>query len=414
MRNFFGRLYYEKFFTKGGSMNDKFKHLTLDDRIFIQQSLFCGMCFKDIAKRLGKDQTTISKEIKKHISFQGNQKLDEKGQACTCPKLLKAPFVCNACQKKNYNCGFQKQLYYAKQADSIYKETLKSSRECIALNKETFYLDDSILSPAVTNGQHLYQIVQTNDLHSSLSTIYRHFHKGYYSASVVDLPRVVKFKARDKKKEDYVPKKIKEGRKYQDFLEYIDVNQKKSWVEMDTVIGEPGGKVLLTLDFTLCNFMVGILLNNKTSNEVSRAISELKKRFKEHGKNFGDIFDVILTDNGGEFSNVFVIEQNLNGDIETKVFYCDPYKSCQKPHVENTHTQLRNILPKGTSFDDLTQDKVDKIFSHINSTRKKSLMGKSAYEMFTFMYGEDIAKLLGIEKIPDEEVKQSKKLIKQI
>lgn len=93
-------------------MNDnKYKHLSLEQRIQIQQCLDCGMCFKDIGKRLHKDQTTISKEIKKHIYSSGQEKSDEKGHVLTCPKLLKAPFICNACLKRHYNCGFQKHLY---------------------------------------------------------------------------------------------------------------------------------------------------------------------------------------------------------------------------------------------------------------------------------------------------------------
>ena len=357
-------------------MNDnKFKHLTLDDRIDIQKYLACNVSFKDIAKYLGKDPTCISKEVKKHITVSGHECTNEKGQIVTCPKLLKAPFVCNGCKKHHYNCGFQKKLYYANTANQTYRETLSSSREGITLSKESFYLDDSIVSSKVQAGQHLYQIKQSYQLSTSLSSMYRYFHKGYYSASIIDLPRTVKFKARDSKTDIFVPRKIKEGRSYQDFLEYIEKNNKKSWVEMDTVVGS-GRKVLLTFDFTLHNFMIGKLLENKTSNEVSRAINELKQKFNNSTKRFGDIFDVILTDNGGEFTNVYAIEQDIYGNTETKVFYCDPYKSCQKPHVENTHTQLRNILPKGTSFDDLTQDKVDKIFSHINSTRKKSFNGK--------------------------------------
>ena len=74
----------------------KYKHMTLDDRIEIQECLHKGMSFKDIGKRIGKDQTTISKEVKLHAKVQVNgfTKTDE-----MCPKLLKAPFVCNGCSK---------------------------------------------------------------------------------------------------------------------------------------------------------------------------------------------------------------------------------------------------------------------------------------------------------------------------
>ena len=74
------------------------KHMTLDDRIEIQECLNKGMTFKAIAQRIEKDQTTVSKEVKLHgkVRANGFTKTDE-----CCPKLLKAPFVCNGCPKRN-------------------------------------------------------------------------------------------------------------------------------------------------------------------------------------------------------------------------------------------------------------------------------------------------------------------------
>ena len=49
------------------NMNErKNKHLTPGDRQEIMECLDKGMTFKAIGKRVGKDQTTISKEVKKH------------------------------------------------------------------------------------------------------------------------------------------------------------------------------------------------------------------------------------------------------------------------------------------------------------------------------------------------------------
>jgi len=131
---------------------------------------------------------------------------------------------------------------------------------------------------------------------------------------------------------------------------------------MDTVIGVKGGKVILTFNFTFCNLIFGFLLNNKTSAEVTNKVKLLKSTLSEEGYSFGELFPVILTDNGGEFSNVNVFENDLCGNKETDLFFCDPYKSCQKPHVENSHTQLRNVLPKGSSFNNLTQKELNLIF----------------------------------------------------
>lgn len=71
----------------------KHLHLTLDDRIEIQECLSHGMTFKGIGQRIRKDSTTVSKEVKKHISISPTKikRADKDGTAvvAVCPKLLK-------------------------------------------------------------------------------------------------------------------------------------------------------------------------------------------------------------------------------------------------------------------------------------------------------------------------------------
>jgi IS30 family transposase len=208
-----------------------------------------------------------------------------------------------------------------------------------------------------------------------------------------------------------VPKAAKVGRSYDDFLAYTQKHGVSSWVEMDTVIGRIGGKVILTLDFTFCNFMAGILLEDKTAIEVTEKINRLKNDLTANGLRFGDIFPIILTDNGGEFANIRAVENDLRDQKETQLFVCDPCKSYQKPKVEKNHTLLRDIVPKGTSFDTFSQDTVNLIFSHVNSIMRKGLNGKSAYEVFVFTHAETVAAVLGISQIPAEKVMQSPKLL---
>lgn len=139
----------------------------------------------------------------------------------------------------------------------------------IPLNKESFYEDDRIITAGLRNGQHLCHIQTIHALHSSKSTIYRHFHKGYFSASLIDLPRAVKFKPRKTDHPAYVPAGVKIGPTYNDFCAFMEVHHLESYFEMDTVIGRPGGKVILTLIATNCNFMFGILLDNKSAAEAA-------------------------------------------------------------------------------------------------------------------------------------------------
>jgi len=88
-------------------------------------------------------------------------------------------------------------------------------------------------------------------------------------------------------------------------------------------------------------------------------------------------------------------------------------RSCQKPKVEKNHTLFRDIVPKGESFDHFTQETVNLVFSHVNGVKRKSLNGKSPYDVFTFTFGEKIASLLGITYIPAKDVIQSPNLLKK-
>ena len=382
----------------------KHKHLTLSDRNDIQLGLERGETFKAIGQSILKDPTTVSKEVKRN-----RQVRESTCDKLPCPLLDKAPFVCNGCPKRRQNCGYKKIFYLAKQAQKQYEQTLVESREGTPLNSKTFWDMDKVISDGVKKGQHIYHILKTHNLDVSSSTVYRHIRKGYLSIAPIDLARAVKFKERRKSKLPSIPKEAKKGRSYEDFQNYLVLNQLDSWLEMDTVMGRMGGKVLLTFNLSFCNFIFARLLGNKTALEVTKHLYAIKNTLHEADKDFFQLFPVILTDNGGEFARVDDIEMDVRG--ESKLFFCDPNRSDQKGRIEKNHTLIRDILPKGTSFDNLTQEDINLVCSHVNSVKRAALNGKSAYELFEFTYGEEIPKLLGISKIPAEDVCQSSTLL---
>ena len=382
----------------------KHKHLTLSDRNDIQLGLERGETFKAIGQLILKDPTTVSKEVKRN-----RQVRESTCHNLPCPLLDKAPFVCNGCPKRRQNCGFKKIFYLAKQAQKQYEQTLVEAREGTPLNSKTFWDMDKVISDGVKKGQHIYHILKTHNLDVSSSTVYRHIRKGYLSIAPIDLVRAVKFKERRKSKLPSIPKEAKKGRSYEDFQNYLALNQLDSWLEMDTVMGRMGGKVLLTFNLSFCNFIFARLLDNKTALEVTKHLYKIKNTLHEADKDFFQLFPVILTDNGGEFARVDDIEMDVRG--ESKLFFCDPNRSDQKGRIEKNHTLIRDILPKGTSFDNLTQEDINLVCSHVNSVKRAALNGKSAYELFAFTYGEEIPKLLGISKIPAEDVCQSSTLL---
>ena len=371
----------------------KHKHLTLSDRNDIQLGLERGETFKAIGQLILKDPTTVSKEVKRN-----RQVRESTCHNLPCPLLDKAPFVCNDCPKRRQNCGYKKIFYLAKQAQKQYEQTLVEAREGTPLNSKTFWDMDKVISDGVKKGQHIYHILKTHNLDVSSSTVYRHIRKGYLSIAPIDLARAVKFKERRKSNLPSIPKEAKKGRSYEDFQNYLALNQLNYWLEMDTVIGRMGGKVLLTFNLSFCNFIFARLLDNKTALEVTKHLYDIKNTLHQADKDFCQLFPVILTDNGGEFARVDDIEMDVRG--ESKLFFCDPNRSDQKGRIEKNHTLIRDILPKGTSFDNLTQEDINLVCSHVNSVKRAALNGKSAYELFDFTYGEEIPKLLGISKTP--------------
>ena len=382
----------------------KHKHLTLSDRNDIQLGLERGETFKAIGQLILKDPTTVSKEVKRNKQIR-----DSTSNNLPCPLLDKAPFVCNGCPKRRQNCGYQKVFYLAKQAQKQYEQTLVEAREGTPLNSQTFWDIDKVISDRVKKGQHIYHILKTHNLDVSSSTVYRHIRKGYLSIAPIDLARSVKFKERRKSNLPSIPKEAKKGRSYEDFQNYLSLNQLNYWLEMDTVMGRIGGKILLTFNLSFCNFIFARLMDNKTALEVTKHLYDIKNTLHQADKDFFQLFPVILTDNGGEFVRVDDIEMDVRG--ESKLFFCDPNRSDQKGRIEKNHTLIRDILPKGTSFDNLTQEDINLVCSHVNSVKRAALNGKSAYELFAFTYGEEIPKLLGISKIPAEDVCQSSTLL---
>ena len=182
-------------------------------------------------------------------------------------------------------------------------------------------------------------------------------------------------------------------------------------VQMDSVEGIKGGKVLLTIHFVNCEFMLAFLREHNDADSVINIFNDLEEILGI--EQFQKLFIIILTDNGSEFSNPREIERNKEGIERTKIFYCEPRRSDQKGSCEVNHEQIRRILPKGTSFDDLSQEDINLMMSHINSYKRKRLNNCSPLQLFNLMYGSNIAKKLGIIEIESNNINLSQDLLKK-
>lgn len=79
-----------------------------------------------------------------------------------------------------------------------------------------------------------------------------------------------------------------------------------------------------------------------------------------------------------------------------------PIVQSKSGKIEKNHEYIRYILPKGVSMDNLNQEDISKMLSHINSVARQCLNYATPYDMANVMLGSDILHKLNIKKIlPD-------------
>ena len=173
-----------------------------------------------------------------------------------------------------------------------------------------------------------------------------------------------------------------------------------------------GGKVFLTLLIRKSKLMLVYLLEQKTMECVEKVIDRIKEILGK--EEFKRVFEVILTDNGSEFFYPMSIEKDKNTkEIISHIFYCDPEASWQKGAIEKNHEYIRYMLPKGTSFNELTQEKVNILMSNINSTSRDILNGMTPYDATLAILTKEQMEKLGTIKIDADEVNLSPSLMKE-
>ena len=328
--------------------------------------------------------------------------------------MLKSPHVCNGCKSRS-GCRKERYTYYARKANDSYKELISSCRQGINLTDEEIFNINKIIYPLVKKGQttnHLY-INHPEVLNFSKVSFYNYINSGVFEFGPLDFPRIVKRKKRKyKKRRTRQEREILIGRKYEDFIKYISKNQDLNIVEMDTVEGlQSDSKCILTLFWRKSNFMLMFLLESQTTDEVTKVFEYLQQTLVED--DYKKLFQVILTDNGHEFYDVLNIEcHHKTGEALSKVFYCDPSASWQKGGIEKNHEFIRYVLPKKTTFKNLTQNDCNIIANHINSLCRDSLNNNCPFKAMLFLCDENVLNNLNMYYIEPDEVQLNKNLLK--
>lgn len=414
-------------------------HLTESHRIKIEHYLNENYSYRKIAELLNVNVSTISREVKRNIrtySISNHMVIVEcihkdncerlkgssKSKMCSinCPdyELRKcdrfstknAKPVCNSCPN-NAKCKLARKKYIANVANNKYELRI-ILRPKIRITQEQFDFINKLFSEKMTKGQSISVIYQNHkdEIMISENTVRNYLKRGLLKSNQLDMIRP-RFTANKSVKRRVIKNvDLLNGRTYEDYINYTK-EKDILIVQLDTVVGKlVDNKKILTIHWPSFHFQIGILLEKLSPSFVNNALMEMKNKLGL--ETYKILFQVILTDNGIEFSLLDEIENDENGELITKVFFCDPYKSSQKGSCERNHEFIRYVLPKGVSFDNLNQKDVDLIFSHINSTPRNSLGFKTPFELFKTAFGIDVLRILNINEINKDDVHLKPELIK--
>lgn len=437
------------------------KHLSTSQRIHIEKGLNDGLSFAAIARKLDKHPSTIAKEVKKYRTLQPREKDPKKPARCAlfkectlrflcdkkdcvkmckscydvklqvskcsylcseyrepqCASISKAPFVCNHCARQR-TCNKEKAYYIAQNAEQSSQELLVSCRQGINQAPADIAMLDTLISPLLAQGQSLAHIYafHGHEIPCSRKTLYNYIDQGVFTAKNIDLRRKVRYKCKPRKTGTRVSLAAKEfriGRTYEDFQKFIQENPDIPVVELDTVEGgrDNSTQAFLTIFFRNCSLMLIFVLQEKSQDQVIKVFDYLTEKLGI--KVFQELFPIILTDNGVEFQFPERLECDKNGEIRTKIFYCNPNSSWQKGRIEKNHEYIRYVIPKSQSLDHYKQRDACVLMNHINSEARDSLNGCTPFRLSKMLLNNRLHRLLCLQEIPGDQVHLKPSLLKK-
>lgn len=391
-----------------------YPRLTLDDRRGIERGLDRGESLREIARRLGRQPSTVSREVRRNRVYltpraRAGERFPEVAPGGACSRVAGAPHVCNGCNKRRVGCSrTPKAEYRAVRAQALADRELREARRGVDETEEGMAMKLEVIRSDLARGPSPEQIAATRpSLGVSKSTIYRWADEGYGGMSNMELRRKVGYKPR-RRRAPRRPTPHSDRRSHAAFLALPRDERDGCW-ETDTVEGRAGDSaVLLTLLNRAARFQLALPMASKASAETVRALSGLRALLGEGGVR--RVFARVLTDNGPEFADEAGIAAALcERPGETRLFYCDPMRSDQKGACERNHVEIRKLLPKGRgiSFDRLAPADCALLMSQVNSEPRGSLAFMCPSRMLLAAYGDDARALMdayGIELLDPSEL----------
>lgn len=367
------------------TMKDGYTHISIEERNIIECDLDAGRSLSAIARRLGRDVTTVRREIMRNRRFEGPSVLKKRDKndcarlktckvwglcrnGCVnrlcrickkrcepycdryvpreCDRTVRAPFVCNGCRRFS-TCILPRYRYSARGADALARTRAVESRQGVDLTRDEMDLLVGTVRAGLARGQSVHHIFRTSDLPCSERSFYRYVEEGKVPLLSIELAKKVRYKKRERKREHSVHESgFYEGRTYDDMLAIPE--EERGWVtEVDTVCGRVRErKRILSLHRKDIHFQLYLLLPDKTRLSVVRALDWLEACCEDpgtHENRFSELFGLMLFDRGSEFDAIEEMERSSVGSERKRCacYFADPSRPDQKGACEKSTTELK-------------------------------------------------------------------------
>ena len=323
-----------------------YKHLSLEDRHYIELSMKNEMTLTQIANDLGFSQSTISREIRRNRGQRG---------------------------------------YRYQQAHRMAQERHTTKNKSIKLTNEiTRVIDDYIRSdwsPEQIAGR--LKMDGIIDLHHE--TIYQYILADKQADG--DLYTHLRHQNKTYRKRYGSPRNrsgIPNRTDIDERPEAANTRERVGDWEADTMIGKNHKGAFVTLDERKSKLRLALPVASKKAHEVTDAINTLLKPVKS-------FVETITFDNGKEFA----LHEKIAKAIKCDTYFAKPYHSWERGQNENANGLLRQYFPKSMELIDVTAKQVFKAVHKLNSRPRKCLGFKTPYEVFEELTGITEKRLTG-------------------
>ena len=319
----------------------------------------------------------------------------------SCPTVDNAPFVCNSCDRYG-RCTTIRYRYSADSAQAMAGRRSTESRAGIDLSEDEAKLLTETVRSGLAKGQSIHHIFESNDLPCSERSFYRHVENQDIPIKSIDLHKKVKYKKRKRVKIPAHNTGFFTGHEYSDYLA-LPEEDRAIVTEVDTVHGKKGDhKCILSLHRADLHFQIYILLPSCTMQSTVDAIDWLEELCDGH---FSELFGLLLMDRGSEFDDIIGIETSAFHDgRRCAAYFADPNRPDQKGACEKNHVELRKIVPKGISLQNMDSVTLALICSHVNSSIRKGCGNAAPFQLAALCTPPGLLDKLGLQLIPPNEV----------